>query len=135
MQHVLLEWLSLVLPFQVAILETGKQIMIAIGIVNEGYDTSKMPGWENGTVGYQTDGNIYDAENKVHGRPTKGQSLEIHCGKRFSKRTEKIQSMPFRNQVAYCQKIYQTTQQNKRDWINYLLGVLKCNQTKVSRVW
>ena len=27
--------------------------MIAIGIVNEGYDTSRMPGWENGTVGYQ----------------------------------------------------------------------------------
>ena len=80
----------LVLPFQVAILETGKQIMIAIGIVNEGYDTSKMPLWENGTVGYQTDGNIYDAENKAHGRPTKGQSLEIHCGKRLSKRTAKL---------------------------------------------
>ena len=50
--------------------------MIAIGIVNEGYDTGKMPGWENGTVGYQTDGNIYDAENEDRGRPTIGQSLE-----------------------------------------------------------
>lgn len=85
--------------------------MIAIGIVNEGYDTSKMPGWENGTVGYQTDGNIYDAENKVHGRPTKGQSLEIHCGKRFSKRAEKIQSMPFRNQVAYSQTKHSKTRE------------------------
>ena len=90
MHHVFLLIFLLVSPFQVAILETGKQIMIAIGIVNEGYDTSKMPGWENGTVGYQTDGNIYDAENKVHGRPTNGQSLEMHCGKRLSKRTEKL---------------------------------------------
>jgi len=57
---------------QVAILEIGKQIIIAIGVVNEGYNTSKMPGWENGTVGYQTDGNICDADNNEHGRATKG---------------------------------------------------------------
>ena len=57
--------------------------MMAIGIVIEGYDTGKMPGWENGTVGYQTDGNIYDAEHKVHGRPTKGQLLRNNRFRRF----------------------------------------------------
>ena len=62
---------------QVAILETGKQIMMAIGVVTEGYNTAKMPGWENGTVGYYTDGSIFDAENNYYGRPTKGIYLTI----------------------------------------------------------
>lgn len=89
--------------FEVAILETGKQIMIATGIVNEGYDTSKMPGWENGTVGYQTDGNIYDAENKVHGRPTKGPVLafrgdQIRCTVMF----EEKQVKRGKTQVPVC---------------------------------
>lgn len=46
--------------------------MVAIGVVNEGYNTSKMPGWENGTVGYYTDGSICDAKNNYYGRATKG---------------------------------------------------------------
>lgn len=58
--------------FEIAILETGKKIIVALGVVNEGYNTSKMPGWEGGTVGYQTDGNICDAENSNRGRKTKG---------------------------------------------------------------
>lgn len=57
---------------QVAILEIGKQIIVAIGVVNEDYNTSKMPGWENGTVGYQTDGHICDADSKEFGRATEG---------------------------------------------------------------
>jgi len=57
---------------QVAILETGTLIIVAIGVVNEGYNTGKMPGWEDGTVGYQSDGNICDAENSERGRETKG---------------------------------------------------------------
>ena len=57
---------------QVAILETGKQIIVAIGVVTAGYNTGKMPGWEDGTVGYQSDGNICDAENNERGRQTKG---------------------------------------------------------------
>ena len=46
--------------------------MLAIGVVNEGYDTSKMPGVEKGTVGYFTEGVIYDAENNMYGRGTEG---------------------------------------------------------------
>lgn len=46
--------------------------MVAIGVVNEGYDTSEMPGRKNGTVGYQIDGNVYDTENDNLGRATKG---------------------------------------------------------------
>jgi len=46
--------------------------MIAIGVVNEDFDTSEMPGRKNGTVGYATDGNIYDAKYHYLGRPTKG---------------------------------------------------------------
>ena len=47
--------------------------MTAIGVVYEGFDTSKMPGRKDGTVGYATDGNIYhDAEKHYLGRPTKG---------------------------------------------------------------
>ena len=57
---------------QVAILETGKQIMLAVGVVNEGYNTSKMPGVEKGTVGYYTEGVIYDAESNMYGRGTLG---------------------------------------------------------------
>ena len=57
---------------QVAILETGIMITVAIGVVNEGYNTSKKPGRENGTVGYQTTGNICDAENTRRGKQTKG---------------------------------------------------------------
>ena len=49
-------------------METG----IAIRVVNEGYNTSKKPGRENGTVGYQTTGNICDAENTRRGKQTKG---------------------------------------------------------------
>ena len=46
--------------------------MLSIGVVNEGYDTSKMPGVEKGTVGYFTEGVIYDAESNMYGRGTKG---------------------------------------------------------------
>ena len=46
--------------------------MLAIGVVNEGYDTSKMPGVDKGTVGYFTEGVIYDAENNMYGRGTEG---------------------------------------------------------------
>lgn len=46
--------------------------MLAIGVVNEGYNTSKMPGWENGTVGYYSEGIIFDAQNRHSGRGTKG---------------------------------------------------------------
>jgi len=53
--------------------------MIAIGVVNDGYDTSKMPGRKSGTVGYHTDGNIYDAKNHYLGRPTKGIEVYMWC--------------------------------------------------------
>ena len=52
-------------------METGRQIIV-IGVVNEGYDTSEMPGWNVGTVGYQSDGEIWDAENSILSRQTKG---------------------------------------------------------------
>ena len=33
--------------------------------MNEGYDTSLMPGWKDGSVGYHTDGDIIDANGLV----------------------------------------------------------------------
>lgn len=40
-------------------------------MVDENYDTSRMPGWENGSLGYHTDdGKIY--HNDTTGRETKG---------------------------------------------------------------
>ena len=45
---------------QVVILETGRKRWLGIGIVNEGYNDSKMPGWIEESVGYHTDdGNIF----------------------------------------------------------------------------
>ena len=51
--------------------------MLGIGVVNEGYDTCKLPGWKDGSVGYHTDGNLYDAANNDYGRETKGMQLAI----------------------------------------------------------
>lgn len=45
---------------QVTIEEAGKFNCLGIGIVNEDYDTSLMPGWDKESVGYHTDdGNIF----------------------------------------------------------------------------
>lgn len=55
-----------------AILETGRRITLGIGVVYDGYDTQKMPGQENGTVGYHTDGRVFDADNCKDGRGTIG---------------------------------------------------------------
>ena len=57
---------------QVAILEIGEKGIAGIGVVNEGYDTSIMPGWEDRTVGYLTNGGIYHAESGILGSQTKG---------------------------------------------------------------
>ena len=49
---------------QVAILEKEKlELIVVVGVVNEGYDTSSQPGLKDGTVGYYTNGDIYVAEN------------------------------------------------------------------------
>ena len=47
-------------------------ILVGIGVVNEGYNTSEMPDVRDRTVEYLTDGNILDAENNIHRRQTKG---------------------------------------------------------------
>ena len=47
---------------KVAILETGKQITLAIGVLNELCQT----------VEYYTDGSIFDTKHKEDGRGTKG---------------------------------------------------------------
>ena len=45
---------------QITIVETGKYKWLGIGITNEDYDTSEMPGWSKESVGYHTDdGNIF----------------------------------------------------------------------------
>ena len=50
---------------QVAILETGKlELIVVVGVVNEGYNTGFQPGLSYGTVGYYTNGDIYVAENR-----------------------------------------------------------------------
>ena len=49
---------------QVAILEKEKlELIVVVGVVNEGYDTSSQPGLKDGTVGCYTNGDIYVAEN------------------------------------------------------------------------
>ena len=46
--------------------------MLVVGVVDEGYNTNKMPGMENGTVGYSTEGAIFDAIDNRYGIGTKG---------------------------------------------------------------
>ena len=59
---------------QVIIVETGRFNTLGIGIVNEDYDISSMPGWEEESVGYHTDdGNIFlGTRGHGHGIDTKG---------------------------------------------------------------
>ena len=62
------------------VLETGERKWLAVGVVNEGYDNSQMPGWENESVGYHTDdGKIFQSVKTgdedayvTTGRETKG---------------------------------------------------------------
>ena len=49
-------------------METGKlELMVVVGVVNEGYDTSSQPGLEDGTVGYYTDGYILPCSTLTKG--------------------------------------------------------------------
>jgi len=80
--------------FEVAILETGKQILLGIGVVDERYDTSKMPGWKNGTLGFHTDGTIFDAANSRYGRETRGPAValrgdRVRCTVKFEDEQER----------------------------------------------
>ena len=60
------------MPIKVAFLETGELRWLGIGAVNEGYNTSAMPGWHKGSVGYHTDdGRIFQNTSSA-GRETKG---------------------------------------------------------------
>lgn len=44
------------------ILETGETKFLGLGVVFKDYNTTLMPGWFNGTVGYHTDDrSIFDA--------------------------------------------------------------------------
>lgn len=68
--------------------------MLGIGVVNEGYDTCRMPGWLNGSVAYHTDGNLYDADTKDHGTETKGPAVALRgdrvlCTVMFEKKRER----------------------------------------------
>ena len=55
-----------------AILEAGSQILVGIGVVYDGYDTQTMPGMGNGSVGYHTDGSVFDVDHCEVGRRTIG---------------------------------------------------------------
>lgn len=45
--------------FQVVILGTGKKDQLGIGVVNENYNDTHMPGWDDNSLGYHTgDGKI-----------------------------------------------------------------------------
>ncbi|KAL9952839.1 hypothetical protein ACROYT_G040152 [Oculina patagonica] len=75
--------------FEVIILETGGKRLLGIGAVEQDYDTSEMPGWENGSVGYHADdGIIY--HNIFNEERTKGPVLarrgdRIRCTVLFKK--------------------------------------------------
>ena len=58
--------------FQVVILEIEGNECVGIGVVNKDYDTSMMPGWDIGSVGYHTDdGKIFQETGKA-GKETIG---------------------------------------------------------------
>ena len=63
--------------FQVTILETGKIMWLGIGIVDEDYQNTYMPGWFVESVGYHTDdGNIFHNHPSEEGaKATKGMKL------------------------------------------------------------
>lgn len=74
-------------PKQVVILETGRTRWLGIGIVNEGYNDNKMPGWIQESVGYHTDdGNIfYNTDDPDDAIITKGRKLcEQHTTARLA---------------------------------------------------
>ena len=59
---------------QITIVETGEYKWLGIGIAEEDYNTSKMPGWYKQSLGFHTDeGNIFHkAEDFEYTIGTKG---------------------------------------------------------------
>ena len=55
-----------------AYLETGELRWLGIGVVNKDYDTSAMPGWHTGSVGYHTDDGRIFQNTSNGGRETIG---------------------------------------------------------------
>ena len=60
------------------ILESGHNRWFGMGVVFGDYHINKMPGWEDGTVGYHTDDRrIFDAEEPYSGKKTQGKASNI----------------------------------------------------------
>ena len=84
---------------QVVVLETGRKRWLGIGIVNEGYNDSKMPGWIEESVGYHTDdGNIFhNADNPDTAIITEGRKpCEQHTTARLALLSEHRSAHPRR---------------------------------------
>ncbi|KAJ7379866.1 hypothetical protein OS493_012619, partial [Desmophyllum pertusum] len=78
--------------FEVAILETGEERLLGVGVVTEEYSTKLMPGWRNTSVGYHIDdGKIF--LNAARGKETKGPAMarrgdRIRCTVMFENKRE-----------------------------------------------
>jgi len=60
------------------ILESGEKTWLGMGVVFRDCNLNRMPGWEDGTVGYHTDDRkIVDAEAPSGGRKTTGKASNI----------------------------------------------------------
>ena len=59
------------------VLTRGETMWFGMGVVFGDYDINKMPGWEDGTVGYHTDDRkIFDAEEPDYGKKTTGKAMK-----------------------------------------------------------
>ena len=81
------------------ILETAGKRLLGIGIVNEGYNDSKMPGWIEESVGYHTDdGNIFhNADDPDDAIITEGRKpCEQHTTAQLALLSEQRSAHPWR---------------------------------------
>ncbi|CAH3160768.1 unnamed protein product [Porites evermanni] len=87
--------------FEITIVETGEYKWLAIGITNEAYKTSEMPGWYEESLGYHTDdGNIFhNTKNLEDAIGTKGPAMarrgdRIGCTVLFEERRDADGKIP-----------------------------------------
>ncbi|CAH3122203.1 unnamed protein product [Pocillopora meandrina] len=62
--------------FEVLIQETGERRIVALGAVPQSYDCHKMPGWDEGAVGYHIDdGKIFETDCRELGKEVEGMAM------------------------------------------------------------
>ena len=98
-------------------LETGEMRWLGIGVVNEGYDTTDMPGWYYGSVGYHTDDGKIFHNTGSGGRETKG-NKKLSSGPLFSSWLRNTKNT--RNNNFFCKFEHKVGKGIKRQVAEYM---------------